>query len=295
MVLSMTGFSSSITDIGTMHLTMTLKSLNARFFEVNCKLPYLLTHLEPDIIKLCKSSLYRGNVHCNIYIANPHSFTTAIKPSMTTIAGYIEAIQKIKKEFNLEGKCTLSDILQLPNIFETQENDLLDKTTAQAIMDAVAQLIEALNQSRLQEGCLLSKDLLERISLISCYIEKLEPQALLLLQERKNNLFNSLKNYVVDNNQENTLDQQSIAIYNQLEKMDIHEEIVRVKSHIKNLTVCIESSYKEKGKKIDFFLQELFREVTTIMAKCSDAIISSLTINIKVELEKMREQAQNIV
>lgn len=294
MVLSMTGFSSTILQVGKIHLTMTLKSLNSRFFEVNCKLPYLLTHLETDIIKLCKAQLYRGNIYATVYMTNPHALTSGIEPSLTTVGGYLKAIDHIKEQFGLSGSVCVSDILTLPNIFEVKEG-LIDEATMATIMQGIHQLIESLNQTRIQEGAQLALDIQGRIAMIKEHLEKLEPRAQAVLQERKETLLNNFKALLTEHNQEINLESQNTALYSQLEKMDIHEEIVRFKTHIESLTDCLESSQKEKGKKLDFTLQELFREINTIASKCSDALISSLAINIKVELEKAREQTQNIV
>ncbi|MBA3954104.1 YicC family protein [Candidatus Dependentiae bacterium] len=294
MVLSMTGFSSTILEVGKIHLTMTLKSLNSRFFEVNCKLPYLLTHLETDIIKLCKAKLYRGNVYATVYMTNPHALTSGIEPSLTTVGGYLKALETIKQQFSLSGSVSVSDILTLPNIFEVKEG-LIDEATTATIMQAISELIESLNQTRIQEGSQLAHDINQRIVFIKQYLEKLEPRAQEVLKQRKETLLNNFKAVLAENNQEVSHESQNMMIYSQLEKMDIHEEIVRFKTHLDSLTQCLESSNKEKGKKLDFTLQELFREINTIASKCLDATISSLAINIKFELEKAREQSQNIV
>jgi uncharacterized protein (TIGR00255 family) len=306
MVLSMTGFSSLIITLPTqktalpsktctdIQMTMTLKSLNSRFFEANCKLPYSLAQLETDIIKQCKAKLYRGNIYFTIHMHNPSALTAAIQPSLNTVSGYIKALENIKHTFSLEGNIALADIISLPNIFETCEQPLSEEITT-VILQAADQLITTLSNVRLKEGQLLAQDLHQRIKSIKQYLEQLEPRAAVVMEQKKQQLFSSLQALIGNETQATPSEMQCISLYNQLDKVDIHEEIVRFKMHLDALVACIDSADKEKGKKLDFILQELFREINTIASKCSDALISSIAINVKVELEKAREQAQNIV
>lgn len=301
----MTGFSSGIITLPApknkitakfgkdIQLTMTLKTLNSRFFEATCKMPYSLNHLETELIKLFKSKLYRGNVFFSIHMHNPSALTTTIEPSLNVVEGYIKAIEQIKKQFNIEGSINVKDIISLPEIFETEEAQIGEELTVQ-IIKAVNDLIEALNQTRIKEGENLAQDLSERIKHIREFLKQLEPRADKVMELRKQQIFETLKT-ILPEGQETPTEVQSLALHNQLDRIDIHEEIVRFKSHLEELEVAIKSTDKEKGKKLDFTLQELFREINTITSKCSDAEISRLAINIKVELEKAREQTQNIV
>lgn len=295
MIQSMTGF-SAITIVlppQQINLTMTLKSLNSRFFEFNCKIPFSLTQLETDLIKYFKSRLFRGNLYFTIHMVNPNILISTIEPSSNIIQNYVNAIKKIQSNFQIAGTLSISDMINLPNIFENKEEPVAQETIA-AIMSVIEQLTETLIKERLKEGKVLAQDLQNRINAIQGYMLPLEPRAKEVIAQKKDNLFKLLKSSPTAINPE-TADAYDLAIYHQLEKLDIHEEIVRFKTHLANLETILDSSEVEKGKKIDFTLQELFRETNTIASKCSDAQISSLAIDIKVELEKSREQAQNIV
>jgi uncharacterized protein (TIGR00255 family) len=303
MVLSMTGFSSLIITLPPqkngaqskeIQLTITLKSLNSRFFETTCKLPYSLTQLETELIKRFKTKLYRGNIYFTIHMHNPNALTAAIQPSLQSVAGYLQALETIKNQFRLEGTLSLKDVIHLPNIFETCEEPLNEETVSR-ILQAVDTLIDALYETRNKEGQMLAQDLHQRVEVMRCYLGQVEPRANIVMEHKKNQLFASLKTLLPEGAQESPSDIQCLSLYNQLDKIDIHEEIVRFKTHLDAFVCCIDSAEKEKGKKLDFTLQELFREINTITSKCSDALISSIGINIKVELEKAREQVQNIV
>ena len=300
----MTGFSSTIltlprktADLAVEHpvqLSMTLKTLNSRFFECTCKLPYSLSFLETDLIKYFKSKLYRGNVLFMIHISDPSALTGSIEPSITAVKGYIAALDRIKALFPITGTLSIGDLITLPNVFETKEA-ALDEAVIQQIMAAIEELTLEVLQARLTEGKALAHDLESRIHAIKGYFEALEPRAQIVMQQKKEQLFATLKTAVCQTGQDMAADAQNTLIYNQLERIDIHEEIVRFKTHLTNFSLIIEAHENELGKKLDFTLQELNREINTIASKCNDSIISALAINVKVELEKSREQAQNIV
>ncbi len=154
-------------------------------------------------------------------------------------------------------------------------------------------LIDELIEMQTKEGQALKKDIIARVAIIDKEIKAIEIafEALMISQKQKVN--EGLAGLEKDASK--FAEMQKDALYAILDKIDVHEEIVRFKNHLKTLLISLESQEIEKGKRIDFILQELSREINTITAKCSDAAISSHAINIKVELEKAREQTQNIV
>lgn len=307
MIRSMTGFSSTILSIPRrtantesslpeqqLQLSMTLKTLNSRFFECTCKLPYSLSFLETDLIKYFKSKFYRGNIVFSIHLSDPSALTGSIEPSLSTVQGYLKAVDRIKQISSLSGSLTMGDLIALPNIFETKEAPLEQETLDQ-IMATIEHLTTLVQEMRITEGKALAVDLESRIKVIKTYLDQLEPRAREVIEQKKEQLFATLKNAMTETHQEHASEAQTSLIYSQLERIDIHEEIVRFKTHLDALLGIIRSDDIEVGKKIDFTLQELFREINTIASKCNDSVISALAINTKVELEKSREQTQNIV
>ncbi len=306
----MTGFSSLsviLLSKGELHLNMTLRSLNSKYFEFNPKIPFVLHSLETTLIKQFKSKLLRGNISFNLQINNQNLLAGSIEPDFNVLTQYINSINKIEKEYNLPGNLELKDILRLPNIFLNKDNtsNNIAKEISSDLFKAIDNLINSLIEERLKEGSALAKDIFNRIEVITKYINQLEPRSLIVIDQKKAVITEALKKItstITDKAFNNTnisntniSEYIALAIYNQLDKIDIHEEIIRFKSHINSLIYLLEADLIEKGKKIDFILQELFREINTIAAKCSDSEISNLAINIKVEIEKAREQAQNIV
>lgn len=297
MILSMTGFASkavslTLEDSSKVSITISIKSLNSRFFETTFKLPYALSSLETELIKALKAKLIRGHVYFTMHIGGQTLLQGNVEPAMSTVKGYLKAVEQIKNECSMNGELSLDTLLNLPNVFVVQEKEINQKIT-QLIMDHINALIEELIATKAHEGATLKKDLVQRMTIIDKEIVAIEQAALQLLEDQKQKISKELQAIDLDENK--LADIRKAALYAILDKIDIHEEIVRFKSHMKNIHEQLESPIIEKGKRLDFTIQELGREINTIGAKCSDANIGSRAINVKVELEKAREQVQNVV
>jgi uncharacterized protein (TIGR00255 family) len=298
MLRSMTGFATSTVQVPStttqlVDITMQLKSLNARYFEVTCKMPYQLNSMELDITRTLQEKLYRGHLYFTLYVNNQDIFKGTIKPSLVTIDGYLQGLTTIKQQYNLSGDIALSDLVQLDGIFTTTEKSL-ESSTIKLISSTLEKLIQELILAQEKEGRALQKDLEKRIAVMHETIILIEKDSGTLLEAQKAKVSKALQELPAHTTT-SLADIQKHAAYMLMDKMDINEEIVRFKTHLKNFTAQLTSDSVEKGKRLDFTLQEMAREINTIAAKCSDAAMSSLAITIKVELEKAREQTQNIV
>jgi len=297
-IASMTGFASKsfvITAASGERATvsMNLKSLNSRFFEASVKVPVMLSQLETTIIKQCKEQLRRGHIYFTLYLSNPNIFEGSIAPAMTVIDSYIKAINQIKNAHNISDDIKLDNILRLPNIFSKEEQPL-DESITQLIMAAVTELIKDVIEERNAEGEKLAIDIAKRISNIEYEMDIITERAHVFIEEWKKKVHATIQEIGADESL--LINAQKNSLYSMLDKIDIHEEITRLKSHLTNLINTLQQPEQiEKGKRLDFTLQELGREINTITAKCSDSVISAHAINVKVEIEKIREQIQNIV
>lgn len=301
MLQSMTGFTSKTFSLPIkdeqVSVTVTIKALNSRFFELNCKMPHGLAHLEQAIHKKLKEKLGRGSIYCTIHMSTLAPLSGTVHPSLRTIEEYLASIELIKKKFgkkfDLNNSISLKDIIQLPSIFE-QPEEVLAAKPAELLLTELDKLIDAVVTERKREGSALQKDLESRIKILDKAIKELTERSKAVLQKRREKLHLETLELLKSSSPE-AQEHHVQQMHAQMEKMDIHEEIVRFETHLHHVDEFIKSKQAEKGKKIDFILQELFRETNTIAAKCLDAQLSSLTITMKVELEKAREQAQNIV
>ncbi len=302
-IQSMTGFASktfvlALDAQNKSNVSMSLKTLNSRFFETNCKLPNAISHLETSIIKELQKALHRGYINLVIHMDNPNIFKGAVTASMNVIDNYVHALSTIKKKYQIDQEIKLDHILELPNVFVVEDQPI-DERTAQKIFDALHDLIAQVNLARSVEGAALRADLEARIALMAQEIVAVEEQSKLQIEAQKKKVQEAIaeisSDHATDESQDKIAEARKNALYVMLDKIDIHEEIVRFKSHLKNATKILTDANLEKGKRLDFTFQELAREINTISSKCSDAIIGSHAINIKVEIEKAREQSQNVV
>lgn len=292
----MTGFSTVTTMIdlksaGRVSLAIEVKAVNSRFFESVCKLPSLLSTLEVSINSILQRSLLRGRVYLTIRLGRENEAFESIALSERALQGYVAAAQAIKEKFGVQGELTLHDLMQLPNVFVAERSELSLEEEA-AVLDLIKKAAEKLNVTRREEGNTLQQDIDMRLQLCSKKVEEIKLAFEQLMVEQKKLIVQYLE-------PAQSGDEQAKAnlesAYSVLNKIDINEEVTRFKSHLNSVQSFLNIEQAEKGKRLDFILQELMREVNTMMAKCSNYQISSAAVDIKVELEKIREQIQNIV
>jgi uncharacterized protein (TIGR00255 family) len=297
MVHSMTGFATATITLTTpttsVPAVMSLKTLNSRFIDVNCKFPPALSYLETAIIKKCKQSLHRGSIYITLHISSTNALKTSVQPSYRLAESYLEAIKSVQTKFDLPGTITISDFMRLPDLLEAVEEGDVSNNEA-IIMDAIDSLLINVTAARQREGVSLEKDLTERMHVIQESMTTIEPRAAEMNEQRKEHFLREIKASLESASPE-VREQHLQALYNNIENIDVHEEIVRFKNHHKNFLLTLNDATDQKGKKLDFILQEMFREINTLSAKLPDTISGLPIITIKVELEKAREQVQNVV
>lgn len=297
MIVSMTGFASktatcTLKDGSKVNIAIDIKTLNSRFFETTCKMSYAINHLETELIALLKKRFVRGHAYVTVHVLNSQVLHGGVTPSVPTIQGYVNAVDQIKKSVSVEGTLSVSDLLRLPDVFIVEEKEI-DRQFEEQLLLAVDELALQLHEARKLEGLALAQDLKNRFAVMDKEIQSIEIAAEKLVAAKKQEIAQAIKE--IEAAEDETADARKSALYIALDKMDIHEEIVRFKSHLKTITNQLTTPDLEKGKRLDFTLQELAREINTLSSKCSDATITSQAINVKVELEKAREQTQNIV
>lgn len=296
MLQSMTGFSSGTIEVktksGKLALVVEMKTINSRYFEATCKLPMALSSLETKIVSRLQSILSRGRLYLTVRFSEESEVRENISPSLNMVDQYVRAIETLKSKFNLSGSLSISDVIALPNVFEQGKNEF-DEQEEATFLEAIEQVAQKLIQTRLQEGDRLLVDLQKRFATCAQKIGDISVHFEQLMQEQKDLVDKQLALVQSGDEQaKHQLDDLCIS----LNKMDIHEEITRFNSHLAGVRDLLhDKKPQDKGKRFDFILQELLREVNTLMAKCSHFSISSLSVDIKVELEKIREQIQNIV
>lgn len=301
MVLSMTGFATHTFElpIGSQTATATihLKSLNARFFEASCKMPFVFSSLETAMLKRLRERLVRGTVYCTIFLNSPMPLGGKPRASLPVVEGYLDAAETIEKHFgeraHISQDLSMAHLLMLPNVIEFGENTL-DPIVTKQLLEHIDVTIDLLIAERAREGAALAADLALRLNTIGETVSIVRRRAAVVTDLKKAKLVADMKQLIAHASIEEK-DHYFQLIYSQLDKIDIHEEIVRLETHVANAQTIISTGPDEKGKRLDFTLQEMSREANTIGAKCADSELGALAITIKVELEKLREQVQNII
>ncbi|OPY58008.1 MAG: hypothetical protein A4E55_01229 [Pelotomaculum sp. PtaU1.Bin035] len=291
MLKSMTGYGRGEASTNGKKFTVELKAVNHRFLEVVLRMPRSLMSMEDQIKRLIQSRLARGRVDGFLGVEDCGEKTAFVKVDKALAAAYYNAMKELQENLGAEGKIKLKDIVVQPGVLALEENPVAIEEYWLAIKEAVEDAIEKLIQMRAIEGEQLFKDLRERVGLIARLNEKIMERSPVVVEEYRERLDNRLNDFIKDG----SLDVARLAAEAALfaERSNITEETVRLDSHISQVYTCFESG-EAIGRKLDFIIQEMNREINTIASKANDMEISRLVVEVKSELEKIREQVQNI-
>jgi uncharacterized protein (TIGR00255 family) len=290
---SMTGFGRGSASGEDFKVAVEIKTVNNRYLDIHLRLSQELTSLEMNIRKLVSARLSRGRVDLNINFERTGATTYEINRKL--IAGYIKALREIQGEFNLAGDVDINTVTRLPGAMATTREDL-DEVTSAGIERALNEALDDLERMRASEGAALAQELRIRIAKIEAEVPVIENAAAGLvdayrqrLQKRIGELLNRGGDQTVE------LDASRLAqeVAYLADRSDITEELTRLRSHLEQFRVAIEGE-GDVGKRLDFLLQELNREANTVLSKSTEVSIKDAGLAIKAEVEKLREQVQNV-
>lgn len=291
MVTSMTGFGRGENSKDGLTAVIEARSLNSRYLEISSNLPKRLAHRELDLREIVRKKISRGKISLNISIEDSRATTTSIKLNEKALNEYHAALAEVKKQLKMKETIKLEHILSIPDIFTSADVDGSTDDEWDVIAKTLGVALDRLNDMRRKEGRELARDLHNRVKDIEKNTEKIEklavervPQERLRLRERIAKLFES------DEIDEQRLEMEIVML---ADKLDISEEIVRLRSHIKFFIEALKGN-DQAGRTINFLLQEMHREINTIGSKANDAAISHIVVAVKEDLERIREQVQNI-
>ncbi len=277
----MTGFGSSSTDV----FTVEIRSLNHRYMDIFIKMPSYLNHAEMKIRNIIKERFCRGRFDVTISI-NPEK-TSQFTISKTAAENIYKALQSLQRELMIPGEIGIETLAAYKEILLEKEPEY----NIDELLSTVREAIKNLEEMRIEEGKNLHKELLRRIEVLRDFNDKIKIKAPDEVPKLKEKFTERFINFLETENIESNRILQEAAIM--ADRLDISEEISRIQSHIKQFKEVIDSGVVV-GKKLDFILQELGREANTLSCKSADYEISSMVIEMKTEIEKIREQVQNI-
>lgn len=291
MVRSMTGFGRAQASVEGFNITVEIRSVNHRYFEFYAKLPRTYSFLEDKVKALLSTGISRGKVECSIQLEATADESVVVSVNEPLAKGYVDAIKEISEKFSLADDLTALSVARFSDVLSISKAPVDEDELWAKVSPVVSEALQGFVTMRETEGKKLCEDVLSRADTIIenvSYIESRSPETVKLYSEK---LLERMKNVLGDTQIDEARILTEAAIY--ADKIAVAEETVRLRSHIEQLHEMLNSN-EAVGRKLDFLVQEINREANTIGSKAQDVDIARRVIDIKAEVEKIREQIQNI-
>ena len=288
----MTGFGRGTASGENFSITVELKTVNNRFLDVNLRLSNELQPLETRVKHLIGERLSRGRVEVNVQYDRTDEITYELNRAM--ISGYLAAMRQMQQEFSLTGEPDLNVIARLPNVVMPKKEDM-DPAFVAGIESALSAALDDLKKMREKEGELLKSELSALIHGIETRLPAIESESENVAEEYRQRLTKKIGEMLAKSESQIEMDQARLAqeIAYLADRSDISEEITRLRTHLGHFRSILEDE-NDVGKRLDFLTQELNREANTITSKTSNMVVKENALQIKSDIEKIREQVQNI-
>ncbi len=291
MVRSMTGFGRANAVINGLDVTVEIKSVNHRYFEFSARMPRAYQFAEEKLKAMCQQSISRGKVELSVFVEETAESTANVEINYTYARGYIAALKQLSKEFGIKNDVKISTLANNNDIFKVRRTVLPDEEIIDALTTVTKAALESFISMRETEGERLLKDVLSKAETILSRVEEVEKRSPETVKAYRARLEQKMRELLDTPN----IDEQRLITETAIfaDKIAVDEETVRLRSHIKQLQSMFESE-GPIGKKLDFIVQEMNRETNTIGSKSQNAEIAYIVVDMKSEIEKIREQIQNI-
>ena len=292
MIKSMTGFGRCELADGERKLTIEMKGVNHRYLDVNIRMPKKLNFFETAIRNLLKQSVSRGKVDIFITYEDLSEGQAVLKYNETLAKEYLVCLKQMEESFGLENDIRVSTLSRYPEVLTMEEQALDAEEIWNVLKKAMEGALEQFVETRTMEGENLKKDILSKLDgmqKLVAYIEERSPE---IVKEYREKLEEKVKELLEDSQIDDGRIAAEVVIF--ADKICTDEEVVRLKSHISHMQEVLRSEESGIGRKLDFIAQEMNREANTILSKANDLEVSNCGIDLKTEIEKVREQIQNI-
>lgn len=291
MIKSMTGFGRCEYADEERKFTVEMKAVNHRYLDVNIKMPKKLNFFESAIRSLLKEYMERGKVDIFISYEDFTEDNFALKYNETLAAEYLKHLNSMAQKFGLENDIRVSTLSRYPEVFTMEEQGIDEKALWAGLEKALRGAAEQFVESRIKEGRHLKKDLCQKLDAMLSYVDFIEERSPVIMKDYKERLEAKVAELLGDRQMDDGRIATEVTIF--ADKICVDEETVRLRSHIKSTKETLEAG-GSVGRKLDFIAQEMNREANTILSKANDLEISDTGINLKTDIEKVREQIQNI-
>ena len=291
MIKSMTGFGAGDAETADFKVHIEVKAVNQRFLETNYHMPYSMNMFENQLTKKIKEYASRGKLDINIRFQDLRDKAVTVKVDKGLVAAYGQALQEISSQLELSAPVTAAQIASYPDVLKLNEENADLEAAQPVLMQAMEQALESFVAMRETEGQNIQRDLLARIGTLENFVGELEKLAPEIVAAYRQRLENLLREYLAKEDIEESRIIQEVALFT--DKVNYTEETVRLRSHFDQFRQIITAG-EPVGRKLDFLIQEMNREINTVASKANSAGAAQFVVDVKSEIEKIREQIQNI-
>lgn len=291
MIVSMTGFGRAKENFGDIEISLEIKSVNSRFLETSIRLPRQFSAFEIAVKETIQKHINRGKINVNIYLNEGKATVAQLVLDHSLLKQYLVLANEIRVEANIKKEIELSDLLSIKDLIGASPDEEKENTYRKKLLSVLTAAIKVFNQTRESEGRALKKDMVSRLELMrktSAEIEKYTDSSVEMIRTRLQNRLSELTD--LDKLENDRIETEIVML---AEKSDIVEEIVRLKAHIEEFALAMERD-SAPGKRLNFLTQEMHREANTMGSKAATIEISHLSVSLREEIERIREQVQNI-
>ena len=291
MILSMTGFGRGTAVRNGREITVELRSVNSRYFEYSSRIPRTCSYMDSRLKKQLNEQITRGKVELSLTVQNVDAADTVVTVNKELARSYQQALRDLSEELCIKNDTTASLIARFPDVLATRHADVDEEKLWEDVSAVTAQALEKFVQMRAAEGAKMKADVESRLCFLEECVGKVEALSAGRVEAYTNRLYEKLKVILEDRNIDDARVLTEAAIFG--DKTAVDEETVRLRSHLQQLDGML-NEVKPVGRKLDFLTQELNRETNTIGSKCQDLDITRVVVDMKAEIEKIREQIQNL-
>ena len=287
----MTGYGRAVETVNGRQFTVELRSVNNRYLDCTVKAPRMLSFAEEAVKQAVKNSISRGKVDVFVTLHSENGVDATVTLNTTVVEGYLAAMELMAEKYPVKNDISVSLLSRMPEVFSVEKPEVDEEQLQQDLMGVVAKALESYDAMRVAEGKALENDLRSRGATIEALVSQVEAGNAQTVVDYRHRLENKLREVLNSTNIDESRILTEAAIF--ADKVAVDEETVRLRSHLQQMYGMLQTG-GAVGRKLDFLLQEMNREANTIGSKCTDVRLARIVVEIKAELEKIREQTQNI-
>ena len=291
LVKSMTGYGRAVETVNGREFTVELRSVNNRYLDCTVKLPRMLSFAEETVKQAVKHTISRGKVDVFISVRSEAVADVTVSLNRAMVEGYLAAMKQMVSDYGVKDDISAAAISRMPEVFTVEKPEVDEQQLLADLMSVVAKALESYDAMRAAEGKALENDLRSRGNTILELVSQVEAGNGQTVIDYRTRLYNKLKEVLANTSIDESRILTEAAIF--ADKVAVDEETVRLRSHLEQMNTMLTGG-GAIGRKLDFLLQEMNRESNTIGSKCTDVRLARIVVDIKAELEKIREQTQNI-